>query len=139
MNTRKILAGVLAAGAMALAAPAGAQAAVPDDPYGFCWPSASDCANGTSGTIVWSNRTATATGTIWHYSGSGSSQAQFRAFAGDKQIGKLDTRTVHAGGADEGYSVGLGDTDLRGGINRVDIRFCSPTLTNCSVWAHFYK
>jgi hypothetical protein len=137
--TKKIIAGALAAGAIALAAPAGAQAAVADDPYEGCWPSGSDCQNGTSGSIVWGNRTAVANGSIWHYSSSGSSQAQFRAFAGDKQIGPVDTRTVHATTPPQGYKVLLGDTDLRGGINRVDIRFCSPSLTNCSVWRSFYK
>ena len=138
MITRKIFAGLLAAGAMAVAVPASAHAAVPDDPYAFCYPPTS-CQNGTSGRVVWSNRTAVANGTIWHDSGSGSSQAQFRAFAGSKQIGPIDTRTIHAGQAQKGYSVPLGDTDLRGGIDQVQIRFCSPTLTNCSEWLPLNK
>lgn len=137
MITRKIFAGLLAAGAMAVVVPASAHAAVPDDPYGYCYPAS--CQNGTSGRVVWSNRTAVANGTIWHNTASGSSQVQFRAFAGSTQIGPIDTRTIHAGQPEKGYSVPLGDTNLQGGINRVDVRFCSPTLTNCSTWHSLSK
>jgi hypothetical protein len=137
---KKILAGVLAAGAVAIAAPATAQAAPADDPFAFCWPAGSSCGvNGTSGVIRWGNRTAVVNGTIWHDYSSGSSQVRFRAFAAGKQIGPEETRTVHAGNPQKNYDPIMGDTNLRGGIDRIDARFCSESLTKCTSWYSYFK
>lgn len=140
MIAKKILAGVLAAGAVAIAAPATAQAAPADDSFDFCWPAGPSCGvNGTSGVIRWGNRTAVVNGTIWHNNSSGSSQVGFRAFAGSKRIGPEETRTVHAGNPPKDYAPIMGDTNLRGGIDRIDVRFCSSVLTNCTVWYSYFK
>lgn len=112
---------------------------MPDDPFGpICYPR-DLCTNGTQGVITWSNRTAQVNGTLWHNGGSGSSQVQMAAFAGSRQIGGIETRTIHAGEPRFSYHQGMGDPDLRGGINLVVIRFCSPRLDNCFDWFGYAK
>lgn len=131
MITRKILAGALAAGAIVIAAPAAHAAA---DDFRFCWPSVLDCVNGTSGTITWGDRTTSVTGSIWHRGASGASQVQFRAIAGGHPVGQT-TRGATPATPETHFKIQHVDQ----GVDRIDVRFCSPSLTRCQPWKTFEK
>jgi hypothetical protein len=97
-------------------------------------------ADGVPGGITWHNRTATVAGVVVDI-GPGHTTAYFRAFAGTTQIGSEQSRTANdesSLGQVRGFSFVMGDTNLRGGINRVEIQVCW-SLGTCSTWHRYWR
>lgn len=125
MNFKKIAAGALAATAVALAAPAAAQAA-PVEYWELCYAS---CANRAEGKITWHNRTATLSGHVYD-SGRSWTQIKVTSYAGNKQIGKVATRTADdekPNGSPLPFGFTVGDSTLPGGIDLVIVELCFST------------
>jgi hypothetical protein len=94
----------------------------------------------TSGSITWHNRTATITGHVFELDTPGYTTAYFQAFAGSRQIGATQTRTINE--VDRRFEFVIGDTNLRGGINLIHIWVCvvpDPDLRFCSRTYFFDK
>jgi hypothetical protein len=97
-------------------------------------------ADNVPGGITWHNRTATVAGVVVDI-GAGSTTAYFRAFAGTTQIGTEQSRTANdesSLGEVRGIGFVMGDTNLRGGINRIEIRVCW-SLGRCSTWHQYWR
>ena len=122
MNFKKIAVCALAATAVALAAPAAAQAA-PVEHWELCDKS---CANRAEGKITWHNRTATLSGDVYDV-GPNWTQIKATAYAGNTQVGKVETRTaddLKPGGSPLPFSFTVGDTNRPGGIDLVIVELC---------------
>jgi hypothetical protein len=94
----------------------------------------------TSGSIVWHNRTATIQGRVADLDTPGYTTAYFQAFAGTRQIGPTETRTINEG--DRPFNFNIGDPDLRGGINEIRIWICGvpePDVRRCSATEFYYR
>lgn len=88
----------------------------------------------TDGVIIWGNRTATVSGTVYDskWNGEFSTIALFEAYAGANKI-DIQRRTASGGGS-RGFSFAIGDPDLVGGIDRVRITVCWAYGTEPYIW-----
>jgi hypothetical protein len=96
------------------------------DTFSACVPAFCNLSN-TNGTITWFNRTANVTGNVVDI-GPGNTQAIFKAFATNTQIGPTQTRTADDDtslGSPRGFNFPIGDTNLVGGINKITVQVCS--------------
>jgi hypothetical protein len=78
------------------------------------------------GGITWHNRTATVAGVVVDI-GNGHTTAYFQAFATTTPIGPRQSRTANDDsslGKVRAFSFVMGDTNLRGGINTIEITLC---------------
>ena len=132
MTTKKLAAGVLAAAAVALAAPATANATIVDK-WVIC--NGTNCDSSAQGDITWHNRTADVSGIIWDQ-GFGSTTIKFRAYANGRQIGPEVARTANDETSDPNVKsprkIGfpMGDTNLPGGIDEIRIWICFTTCVD---------
>jgi hypothetical protein len=131
MIIRKLVAGALAAAAVAVVAPATAHAIT-----GF-----SNCAGsceslGTFGDIIWHNRTATVDGWVTD-TGPGWTQGVFIAYRAGRQVGLTETRTADDQnsrlGSPRRISFVMGDTNLPGGIDEIWVNLCWDN-NRCNGW-----
>jgi hypothetical protein len=93
----------------------------------------------TDGSITWHNRTATISGHVFELNTPGYTIAYFQAFAGTRQIGPTETRSINE--RDRPYGFVIGDTNLRGGINVIHIWICGapePNVRLCS-YTHIFE
>jgi hypothetical protein len=133
LTIKKLAAGVLAATAVAVAAPATAHAD-PVTAFQLC-DGVSTCNNYVKGTVTWHNRTATISGYVVD-KGAGFTVAKFRAYANGKQIGDDvtrytdDTSTNPDLKSPRKLGFGIGDTNLPGGLDTVGVYLCF-TETTC--------
>lgn len=125
---KQIAAGVLAAAAVAVVAPASAHA---DPSTEF---ETGDGYDYSRGSITWHNRTAGVSGYVID-EGPGWTVVRFRAFAGSKQIGADVTRYTDDESADpkirspRRFEFLMGDTNLPGGVDKVEISICHTKNT----------
>ncbi|MET9628529.1 hypothetical protein ABZX92_13785 [Lentzea sp. NPDC006480] len=128
MTFKKIAAGILAAAALAVLAPASAQA---DPSIGF---ETGDGYDYTKGTITWHNRTVTISGYVID-EGAGWTEVRFRVFAGSTQIGAEESRYTDDASTNpklrspRRFELGMGDTTKPGGVNKVEIAICHTKNT----------
>jgi hypothetical protein len=114
--------------ALALLAPATAEAA-PTSEFGT-----GDGYDYTKGTITWHNRTVGISGAVID-DGPGWTVVRFRVFAGSRQIGPEETRYTDDTSVDpkirspRRFELGMGDTTLPGGVDKVEISICHTKNT----------
>ncbi|KJK51184.1 hypothetical protein UK23_08165 [Lentzea aerocolonigenes] len=128
MTFKKIAAGTLAAAALAVLAPASAQA---DPSTEF---ETGDGYDYTKGTITWHNRTVTISGYVID-EGAGWTEVRFRVFAGSTQIGAQESRYTDDASTNpvlrspRRFELGMGDTNRPGGVTKVEIAICHTKNT----------
>lgn len=83
----------------------------------------------TIGQITWYNRTANVRGYVVDQGDPGNTTARFTAYAGTRQIGPTQTRTID--NAQRNYDFSMGDTNLVGGINKIVIQVCAINASVC--------
>lgn len=118
-------AAVIATAGMALVGagqvPATAAVQFAPDKFRVCL-SPSNCGIRVEGTIVWGQRTATITGTIYN-NDSADAQAHAEWFA-EPYGGAADHATYSTHLYEKAYTVNIGDPNRRGGINKIFTKVC---------------
>jgi hypothetical protein len=131
---RLLLAATLAPVGIAVATAGPAQAYAVDQ-FDVC---GNTCAESrTAGTITWHNRTATIQGYVLD-AGTGFTRVTFYPYAGSRSLPE-QSRTANdsdpAVGARRSFNFVIGDTDLPGGINTINIVLCKHDLLDPTCWS----
>ena len=107
------------------------EAAAADPPFKACYDLPCFGNDKTEFGIVWYNRTAGLSGSVFNSGAPDVTQAVFQAFAGGTLVDSEPRTDTNADSAPRGFGFTIGDPNLVGGIDRIRVTVCvyAPTKT----------